>query len=97
MELIIEEVDVSRVDVRENLLSDLARLVYEAALSHAGSETLGNANDEFIISRVVNAGIGDLMAQIGRVEELMRKCRVVKSSSRVRRSTAKSCGSTTPN
>ncbi len=66
---------MTRVDVRENLLSDLARLIYEAVLSHAGSKALSDANDEFIISRVVNAGIGDLTAQISRVEELMRKCR----------------------
>ncbi len=75
VESIVEEVDVTRVDVRENLLSDLARLIYETALSRVKDEALGDANDEFIISRVVNAGIGDLTAQISRVEELMRKCR----------------------
>ncbi len=74
VESVVNDLDITRIDVRESLLNDVAELVYEAVLSQANG-AVGNANSDLVVARLINNGIGDLMAQISRVEGLMRKCR----------------------
>ncbi len=75
MEFIIEGLDLSKVDTRENLLRDLSNLVYDAVINQTMNNTRNTTTgSDVLTSRVINQGIGDLMTQISRIETLLRDC-----------------------
>ena len=77
VESIIDELDITKIDVRENLLRDLGSLVYEAIINYATDNAKSNAvaSNDAAVSRIINQGIGDLLAQISRVEAMLRNCK----------------------
>ena len=76
MESVIEELDVSKIDIKDNLLRDLSGLIYEEVINHVtGNVRNAAASNDAVISRIINQGIGDLTSQITRIENLMKKCK----------------------
>ena len=76
MASVIEDLDVSKIDIKDNLLRDLSALVYDAVINYMNEKKgLITSGVDLLLSRVINQGIGDLMAQIQRVETMMKNCK----------------------
>ncbi|GAB6943321.1 hypothetical protein [Vulcanisaeta sp. JCM 14467] len=71
---IIDELDLSVVDTRHDLLRDLSRAIYNALLSGGGGNA-GVLGSDANMARLLARGLADVESQIVRVEDLMRRCR----------------------
>ncbi|WP_245522598.1 hypothetical protein [Vulcanisaeta distributa] len=72
----IKEVDLSRIDVRESLIKDLSNAVYDAVIGYVMNNVrrISSISNDVVISKLINSGIGDLLAQITRIELLLKNC-----------------------
>ncbi|GAB6944217.1 hypothetical protein JCM14467A_09990 [Vulcanisaeta sp. JCM 14467] len=76
VESVVNDVDITKIDVREDLLRGLSSVIYEEVINHVtGNVRSAATSNDAVISRIINQGIGDLTSQITRIENLMKKCK----------------------
>ncbi|GAB6943985.1 hypothetical protein [Vulcanisaeta sp. JCM 14467] len=76
IETVVNELDVSRIDVENDLIRGLGSLIYEKINGYITNNSRGAVtSNDLVIARMLSNGIGDLLSQISRIETLMKNCR----------------------
>ena len=71
---IIEELDLSVIDTKHDLLRSLLKAIYDTLLSDKGNN-MNILTNSASAARLLASGLADVQAQIARIENLMRECR----------------------